>query len=83
MTTTEIHGHEVIALIRALPAPLEREALVQLIDEHFGNAARFCTCSASDMTSSALVAFFVGYLIGTRLAGALPPDSLRSLFGVL
>lgn len=59
MTTTEIHGHEVIALIRALPAPLEREALVQLIDEHFGHAARFCTCSASDMTSSALVAFFV------------------------
>jgi len=31
----------------------------------------------------ALVAFFVGYLIGTRLAGVVPPDSLTSLLGVL
>ncbi|HOT23057.1 MAG TPA: hypothetical protein PLB30_05890 [Thermoleophilia bacterium] len=31
----------------------------------------------------ALVAFFVGYLIGIRLAGVLPPDSLGGLVRVL
>lgn len=59
MTTTEIHGHEVIALIRALPTPLDRKALVQRIEEHFGSAARFFTCSAADLTPAALIAFFV------------------------
>ena len=59
MTTTEIHGHEVIALIRSLPAPLDRDALVQRIEAHFGHAARFFTCSAADLTPAALIAFFV------------------------
>jgi probable metal-binding protein len=59
MTNTEIHGHEAIALIRALPAPLDRAALVQLIEEHFGHAARFFTCSASGMTAAGLIAFLV------------------------
>jgi hypothetical protein len=31
----------------------------------------------------ALVAFFVGYLIGTRLAGVVSPEALPSMFGVL
>ena len=59
MTTTEIHGHEAIALIRALPAPLDRPALVQLIENHFGPTTRFFTCSAADMTAAGLVACLV------------------------
>jgi F0F1-type ATP synthase assembly protein I len=31
----------------------------------------------------AFVAFFVGYLIGTRLAGIVPADAVPSLFGIL
>lgn len=30
----------------------------------------------------ALVAFFVGYLIGTRLAGVVPAGPLTSLLGI-
>jgi probable metal-binding protein len=78
MTNTEIHGHEAIALIRALPTPLDRTALVQLLEEHFGPTTRFFTCSASDMTAAGLVAFLVERGKLTSRAGKLVFDPARS-----
>ena len=78
MTTTEIHGHEAIALIRAQPSPLERADLERLIENHFGPTARFFTCSASDMTAAGLVAFLVERGKLASRGGRLVFDPTRS-----
>ena len=55
---TEIHGHEVLDLIRASERPFTTTSLATAIVERFGPDARFYTCSASGLTAEELIIFF-------------------------
>ena len=50
------HGHEVLHMMEGNQYPT-KQALVEAITERFGEAERFCTCSATDMTAAELVDF--------------------------
>ena len=54
---TQVHGHDVIDMMRASTQPFTRESLVAAILERFGAEARFHTCSAEGMTANELVEF--------------------------
>jgi probable metal-binding protein len=56
-TTTEIHGHDVIALMLETPQPFTHASLAAAIVARFGPAARFHTCSAAGMTADEVIAF--------------------------
>jgi probable metal-binding protein len=56
-TTSEIHGHDVIAMMLETAQPYSRASLVAAIAARFGEAARFHTCSAAGMTADELVTF--------------------------
>ena len=55
---TAIHGHEVIAMMRESQLGYSRESLIAAILTRFGAAARFHTCSATDMDAARFVTFF-------------------------
>ena len=55
---TQVHGHDVIDMMRSSTQPFTRESLVAAILERFGPEARFFTCSAAGMTAAELVNFF-------------------------
>ena len=55
---TQVHGHDVIDMMRASTQPFTRESLVAAIVERFGPEARFFTCSAEGMTPVELIEFF-------------------------
>jgi probable metal-binding protein len=52
---TQVHGHEVIAMMTASSQPYTRESLTAAILERFGPDARFHTCSAEGMTGPELI----------------------------
>ena len=52
-----IHGHDVLNMMIESGERYTKESLVEAIHARFGEAARFHTCSASDMTAAELVAF--------------------------
>jgi probable metal-binding protein len=54
---TQVHGHEVIAMMTASSLPYTRVSLIAAILERFGPDARFFTCSATDMTAGELIDF--------------------------
>lgn len=54
---SEIHGHEVIAMILESSHSYTRESLAEAIVARFGSDTRFFTCSASGMDAATLVAF--------------------------
>lgn len=54
---SEIHGHEVIAMMLASQEAYTRESLAAAIRRQFGETTRFYTCSASGMTPEELVTF--------------------------
>ena len=54
---TQIHGHEVIAMMTEATQPFTRESLTAAIIARFGAEARFHTCSAEGMTASEMVDF--------------------------
>ena len=54
---TQVHGHEVIALMTASSQPYTRDSLTAAILERFGPDARFFTCSADGMTAGELISF--------------------------
>lgn len=54
---TQVHGHDVIAMMTASAQPYTRESLVAAILERFGADARFFTCSAEGMTAGELIDF--------------------------
>jgi hypothetical protein len=54
---TAIHGHDVIAMMRESQLGYSRESLIAAILTRFGTAARFHTCSATDMDPAGLVEF--------------------------
>jgi len=55
---TQVHGHDVIAMVRAAPQLFTRESLVRAVVAQFGEETRFCTCSAEGLTAGELVDFF-------------------------
>ena len=52
-----IHGHEVMEMILTAETPYSRAALQQAVANRFGEAARFHTCSAQEMTLDELLIF--------------------------
>ncbi|HHA1436991.1 DUF2492 family protein [Enterobacter hormaechei] len=52
-----IHGHDVLNMMIESGEGYTKESLVEAIHARFGEAARFHTCSASEMTAAELVAF--------------------------
>lgn len=54
---TQVHGHEVIAMIYESKQAYTRESLAAAIETRFGAATRFYTCSAEGMTAAELVTF--------------------------
>jgi probable metal-binding protein len=55
--STEVHGHEVIAMMMTSDVPFTRASLVATIQAKFGANTRFYTCSASNMSADELVTF--------------------------
>lgn len=56
-STSEIHGHDVLAMMMASGRAYTRDSLLAAIAEKFGARARFCTCCTHDMTAAELVEF--------------------------
>lgn len=54
---TSIHGHEVLNMMIETGERYSNESLAAAIIQRFGEAVRFHTCSAQDMTAEELVAF--------------------------
>lgn len=54
---TSIHGHDVLTMMIDSGEQYTKESLVAAITARFGEAARFHTCSAAEMTAAELVAF--------------------------
>lgn len=55
--TTQIHGHDVIAMMVASKAVYTRDSLAKTIISEFGASARFHTCSAANMDATQLIDF--------------------------
>ncbi len=54
---TEVHGHEVIAMMMEATEPFTRESLTNAILDRFGPDTRFHTCSAAGMSAAEMVTF--------------------------
>jgi probable metal-binding protein len=52
-----IHGHEVMEMMLGSGKTYTKQLLLADIHEKFGTGARFCTCSAENMTAEELVDF--------------------------
>jgi len=57
MTTEQIHGHEIIALVAKYPEGIPAGTLADTVAQEFGTDARFFTCSAENMSLPELLAF--------------------------
>ena len=73
---TQIHGHEVIDLMRESDRTYTRDSLREAIIARFGPAARFHTCSTADLTADGIIEFFAakGKFMGTPEAFAFNPE---------
>jgi probable metal-binding protein len=77
-TPTQIHGHEVIALMQQSGVTYNRSTLIEAILRRFGLEARFHTCSAEDMSADELVDLLAvkGKFMGTPEAFTVNPERL-------
>jgi probable metal-binding protein len=57
MTTEQIHGHEIMALVAKHPEGIPVATLTDIVAQEFGTEVRFYTCSAADMDLSELLTF--------------------------
>jgi probable metal-binding protein len=55
--SSQVHGHEVIAMIYESKQAYTRESLTAAIIARFGADTRFHTCSAEGMTAPEMVTF--------------------------
>jgi len=55
-----IHGHEVMEMILTAEPPYSKDELREMVKSRFGDAPRFHTCSAQDMTLDELILFLAG-----------------------
>lgn len=59
ITKTDIHGHDILALVAQADTPLTRQALQAKAAALWGADARYCTCSAGGMTFDVLLDFLI------------------------
>lgn len=52
-----VHGHDVLTMMIDSGEQYTEQRLVEAITARYGEAARFHTCSAADLTAAELVAF--------------------------
>jgi len=57
MTTEQIHGHEIMALVAKYPEGIATSTLTDIVAGEFGTGARFFTCSAENMSLPGLLKF--------------------------
>jgi len=57
MTTEQIHGHEIMALVAKYPEGIATGTLTDKVAQEFGADARFFTCSAENLSLQELVTF--------------------------
>ena len=57
MTTEQIHGHEIMALVAKHPEGSAVAALADIVAHEFGDGAKFFTCSAENMSLPELLSF--------------------------
>jgi probable metal-binding protein len=58
---TQIHGHEVIAMMLQSARSYTAKSLTAAIGAEFGADARFFTCSADGMTAAELIDFLAAH----------------------
>ncbi len=56
-TQDQIHGHEVMKMMITSNRTFDKPSLREAIIEHFGEDARFYTCSQQNMTAENLIEF--------------------------
>jgi probable metal-binding protein len=59
MADGQIHGHEIIDIVRRHPAGIGLADLAATAEREFGSGARFFTCSAEEMDLAGLLDFLV------------------------
>ena len=57
MEIEQTHGHEVIDIVCSHPEGISRKNLADVVSRQFGKDARFCTCSAENMSLGELLSF--------------------------
>ena len=55
LSNPNIHGHEVLEMMMASDKQYSKASLIDEIDSRFGKSAVFHTCSAEDLSASALI----------------------------
>lgn len=76
-TTENVHGHEVLRLVHESATPLTRTELETELTRRYGPEARFCTCSAGDMTRDELLGFLLSRGKLVEHQGRLATDASR------
>ena len=74
----QVHGHEVMRMMLESDGAFTKDSLRAAIVERFGEATRFCTCSAENMTAEQLVDFLEsrGKFVGTGEAFQTQADKI-------
>lgn len=57
--SNSVHGHDVMALMVAQAKPVLKPELIALIVQTFGEATRYHTCSAENLTAEALISLLL------------------------
>lgn len=58
--SNSVHGHDVMALMVAQGAAIIKPELISMMEQKFGSAARYHTCSATDLSAEALIQLLIG-----------------------
>ncbi len=75
--TENIHGHEVLRLVHEAAIPPTRAEIETELTRRYGAEARFCTCSAADMTRDELLGFLLSRGKLVEHQGRLATDPSR------
>ena len=74
----QIHGHEVMKMMIESGENFTKDSLEEAIVKHFGEQARFYTCSAENMTPKQIVDFLdtKGKFVKTENGFSTQPDRI-------
>jgi len=56
----QVHGHEVINVIKGLKGTESKEELITIVNSKFGEETLFYNCSNDSMSAEVLLTFFEG-----------------------
>ena len=76
-TSTDIHGHEVLALVAQAAPPFTMESLRATAAARWGAEVRYHTCSATGMTLDALLEFLLARGKIVTIRGLLATDPAK------